>query len=92
MLDFSSNERRIRHALGLAMGADPGLPLVVHSCLNTPGLSSYTVRSYQMPSTGLALEQMNSRPWHLDTELLRPAKTITDPVHRDIFSQNLSDS
>jgi HD superfamily phosphohydrolase len=42
-----------------------------------------------MPSWGLTREQTLSRPWGLKPECLRPDKTITDPVHGDIFLNRL---
>lgn len=37
-----------------------------------------------MVSWPLSDEQLGSDPWSLSADLLRPAKTITDPVHGDI--------
>jgi HD superfamily phosphohydrolase len=42
-----------------------------------------------MPKWGLTVEQRKSKPWGLSPELLEPAKTITDPVHSDIYLTNL---
>lgn len=38
-----------------------------------------------MPTWGLTQEQRDTRPWGLDPELLKPAKTVTDPVHGDVY-------
>lgn len=38
-----------------------------------------------MPTWGLTEEQRDTRPWGIDPELLKPAKTVTDPVHGDIY-------
>ena len=37
-----------------------------------------------MPKWGLTAAQRYARPWNLDPRLLRPLKTITDPIHGDI--------
>jgi hypothetical protein len=37
-----------------------------------------------MPKWGLTSAMRHERPYGLDPRLLRPAKTITDPVHGDI--------
>lgn len=44
-----------------------------------------------MPNWGLTTEQLALRPspWGLDPELLAPCKTITDPVHGDIYLNRL---
>jgi HD superfamily phosphohydrolase len=38
-----------------------------------------------MPSWGLEPSQVEATPWGLPSELLAPAKTITDPVHGDVY-------
>ena len=38
-----------------------------------------------MPEWGLTRKQRESKPWGLPSNLLRPKKKITDPVHGDIF-------
>lgn len=38
-----------------------------------------------MPTWGLTEAQRDTRPWGIDTELLKPAKTVTDPVHGDVY-------
>lgn len=38
-----------------------------------------------MPKWGLTAEQRRTRPWGLDDQLLQPDKTVTDPVHGDIY-------
>src|SRR5262245_30596762 len=38
-----------------------------------------------MPKWGLTPEQRATRPWGLPPEALLPAKTITDPIHGDIY-------
>lgn len=38
-----------------------------------------------MPKWGLTEAQRASRPWGLPADLLKPAKTITDPVHGDVY-------
>lgn len=38
-----------------------------------------------MPKWGLSDQQRRTRPWGIDPELLLPAKTVTDPVHGDIY-------
>ena len=42
-----------------------------------------------MPRWGLSPEQRRSQPWSLPEELLMPAKTLTDPVHGDIYLNRL---
>lgn len=42
-----------------------------------------------MPTWGLTSEQISTRPWGLDESLLRPCKTITDPVHGDVYLNTL---
>lgn len=42
-----------------------------------------------MPMWGLTHEQRGLRPWGLSPELLAPCKTITDPVHGDIYLTRL---
>lgn len=37
-----------------------------------------------MPGWGLTQAQIESRPWDLPPELLKPHKRITDPIHADI--------
>lgn len=38
-----------------------------------------------MPNWGLTTRQRELRPWGLDADLLKPHKTITDPVHGDVY-------
>ena len=38
-----------------------------------------------MPNWGLTTSQRELRPWGLDADLLAPHKTITDPVHGDVY-------
>src|SRR5690349_7948562 len=38
-----------------------------------------------MPNWGLTKDQIKARPWGIDPRLREPCKTITDPVHRDIY-------
>jgi hypothetical protein len=38
-----------------------------------------------MPKWGLTADQRERSPWGLSRDLLLPSKTITDPVHRDIY-------
>jgi HD superfamily phosphohydrolase len=38
---------------------------------------------------GLTAEQIESEPWGIPANLLRPNKTITDPVHGDIYLNKL---
>ena len=38
-----------------------------------------------MSKFGLTATQRKTKPWGLSEELLEPAKTITDPIHGDIF-------
>jgi hypothetical protein len=38
-----------------------------------------------MPRWGLTVERRGIEPWGLSENWLKPAKTITDPVHGDIF-------
>jgi HD superfamily phosphohydrolase len=38
-----------------------------------------------MPTWGLTKDQRDSRPWGIDPDLLKPDKTVTDPVHGDIY-------
>lgn len=49
-----------------------------------------------MPKWGLTEEQRRSRPWGIDERWLLPGKTITDPIHGDIYvnalEQRLIDS
>jgi HD superfamily phosphohydrolase len=42
-----------------------------------------------MPKWGLTDQQRELRPWGLDPAVLEPAKTITDPVHGDIYLNRL---
>ena len=42
-----------------------------------------------MPKWGLTERQRASRPWGLPAALLQPAKTITDPVHGDVYITEL---
>ncbi|HEY2409545.1 MAG TPA: hypothetical protein VGI10_26250 [Polyangiaceae bacterium] len=42
-----------------------------------------------MPKWGLTVEQRDSQPWKLSAGLLGPGKTITDPVHGDIYLTRL---
>lgn len=42
-----------------------------------------------MPKWGLTDAQRDSKPWGLPRELLEPDKTITDPVHGDIYLTRL---
>lgn len=42
-----------------------------------------------MPKWGLTEAQRAARPWGLATDLLKPGKTITDPVHGDVYLTNL---
>lgn len=38
-----------------------------------------------MPNWGLTTAQRQMRPWGLEADLLKPHKTITDPVHGDVY-------
>jgi HD superfamily phosphohydrolase len=38
-----------------------------------------------MPNWGLTTTQREMEPWGLDADLLKPHKTITDPVHGDVY-------
>ncbi len=42
-----------------------------------------------MPLWGLTSAQLKLRPWGLDPKLLASAKTITDPVHGDVYVTEL---
>lgn len=42
-----------------------------------------------MPNWGLTDAQRMHRPWGLDPELLKPCKTVTDPVHADVYLNQL---
>lgn len=42
-----------------------------------------------MPKWGLTEIQRRTKPWGIDPDLLLPAKTITDPVHGDVFINRL---
>lgn len=42
-----------------------------------------------MPKWGLTDAQRDSRPWGLDPDLLCAAKTVTDPVHEDVYVTRL---
>jgi HD superfamily phosphohydrolase len=42
-----------------------------------------------MPKWGLTVEQRRTKPWGLLESALEPAKTITDPVHGDVFINQL---
>lgn len=42
-----------------------------------------------MPKWGLTIDQRKSRPWGLPEKLLAPAKTLTDPIHGDVFLTEL---
>jgi HD superfamily phosphohydrolase len=38
-----------------------------------------------MPKWGLTADQRITRPWGLDAKWLKPSKTITEPVHQDVY-------
>ena len=42
-----------------------------------------------MPKWGLTTRQMEAEPWGISAPLLQPRKTITDPVHGDIYLNEL---
>lgn len=42
-----------------------------------------------MPNWGLTTHQRDLQPWGLDPNLLRPHKTITEPVHGDVYLTGL---
>lgn len=42
-----------------------------------------------MPNWGLTSGQQALRPWGLSPELLSPCKTVTDPVHGDVYLNRL---
>lgn len=42
-----------------------------------------------MPRWGLTPEERESSPWGLHSDVLEPAKTITDPIHGDIYLTEL---
>lgn len=42
-----------------------------------------------MPRWGLTKEQRESRPWGIEPKLLAPDKTITDPIHGEVFVTEL---
>ncbi len=42
-----------------------------------------------MPNWGLTTHQRTLQPWGLSAELLSPCKTITDPVHGDVYLNRL---
>lgn len=42
-----------------------------------------------MPTWGLTTEQRSLAPWGLSPDLLAPCKTITDPVHGDVYLNKL---
>lgn len=42
-----------------------------------------------MPNWGLTIQQRRTKPWGLPEWALEPAKTITDPVHGDIYVNQL---
>lgn len=42
-----------------------------------------------MPNWGLTNKQRKSEPWGLESDLLRPWKTVTDPVHGDVYLNHL---
>lgn len=42
-----------------------------------------------MPRWGLTRTQMGAEPWGLPAAWLKPAKTVTDPVHGDIYLNKL---
>lgn len=42
-----------------------------------------------MPNWGLSQTQRRTRPWGIDESWLEPAKTITDPVHGDVYLNKL---
>ncbi len=42
-----------------------------------------------MPKWGLTDRHRESEPWGLPKEVLKPSKTITDPVHGDIYINEL---
>jgi HD superfamily phosphohydrolase len=42
-----------------------------------------------MSKWGLTLDQRKAKPWDIEEDELRPSKTITDPVHRDIYLTKL---
>jgi HD superfamily phosphohydrolase len=42
-----------------------------------------------MPNWGLTKEQRELQPWCLSSDLLAPCKTVTDPVHGDVYLTEL---
>lgn len=42
-----------------------------------------------MPTWGLTSEQVRQRPWDIPEDYLKPAKTLTDPIHGDIYLTKL---
>ena len=42
-----------------------------------------------MPKWGLTVQQRRAKPWGLSAEWLAPDKTITDPIHGDIYLTRL---
>ena len=42
-----------------------------------------------MPKWGLTEDQRAASPWGIDPKWLEPDKTITDPVHHDIYVTKL---
>ncbi len=42
-----------------------------------------------MPNWGLSEAQRQTKPWGIDEKWLKPHKTVTDPIHGDIFLNKL---
>ncbi len=42
-----------------------------------------------MPTWGLTSDQVKQQPWGIPEEYLEPAKTLTDPIHGDIYLTKL---
>ncbi len=43
----------------------------------------------RVPNWGLTEAQVGTKPWGLDPGMLAPAKTVTDPVHGDVYLNRL---
>ena len=48
-----------------------------------------TVEGARVTKWGLTRKQIDGEPWGIPAKLLKPEKTITDPIHGDVYLNNL---